>query len=59
MMSKQANPEGIKWPTDKAKYDKNYLKLYGEPCHHCGGVGGKVGMYSCEKCNGIGYVEKK
>jgi len=24
----KANPEGMKWPTDKAKYDENYLKIF-------------------------------
>jgi len=51
--------EKMKWPADKPKYDKNYLRLYGKPCPHCGGVGGKVGMYPCDNCKGLGYVEKK
>jgi len=26
----KANPEGMKWPTDKARYDKNYQKIFEE-----------------------------
>ena len=60
-MNKKANPEGIKWPTNKARYDKNYLRLYGKPCPHCGGTDLVFGAASgpiirCFKCGGIGYV---
>lgn len=27
-MATKANSEGIKWPTNKAKYDKNYIKIF-------------------------------
>lgn len=54
----KANPESMKWPTNKAIYDMNYLRLYGKVCPRCGGVGGKVGMYPCDYCRGIGWVEK-
>ena len=27
-MAQKANPESMKWPTDKAKYDKNYQKIF-------------------------------
>ena len=27
-MAAKANPESMKWPTDKAKYDKNYQKIF-------------------------------
>ncbi len=54
----KANPEGMKWPTDKARYDKNYLKLFGKQCPKCKGEGW-LGIYICSKCNGIGWVEKQ
>lgn len=31
----KANPEAMKWPTDKAKYDKNYIKTFGMDCKDC------------------------
>lgn len=46
--------EKMKWPTDKAKYDRNYLRLYGKRCLLCKGY-----KDFCEKCNGIGWVEKR
>lgn len=50
-MSKKANPEGIKWPTDKAKYDRNYLRLYGEKemniCDDCGKAKEDVHLTTC------------
>jgi len=63
-MTKRANPEGIKWPSDKKRYDKNYLRLFGKLCPLCKGksrrVSAKYGAEwsTCTKCNGIGYVEK-
>lgn len=27
--------ESQKWPTDKAKYDKNYQKIFGMRCINC------------------------
>ena len=27
--------EKMKWPTDKAKYDKNYTKIFGVDCKKC------------------------
>jgi len=59
---KMAINEKQKWPTDKRKYDKNYLRLYGEKCPVCGGTGGGAAagwMHCCPKCKGLGYVEKK
>lgn len=58
-MAKQANPEGMKWPTDKARYDKNYLRLFGKVCSECSGIGivdGDGIAYKCINCNGLGYV---
>ena len=55
----KANPESIKWPTDKPRYDKNYLRLYGKQCPICGGRGVYEGTETtCVNCNGLGYVEK-
>ena len=49
---------------DKARYDKNYLRLYGKRCPMCmGNIRGiphnKGGWITCPKCNGYGYVEKR
>jgi len=60
-MSKKANPEGMKWPTNKKQYDINYLKIFGRKCFLCGGTGGGavVGwIRCCPKCKGSGYIEK-
>ena len=65
-MSKQSNPEAMKWPTDKPRYDKNYLRLYGKQCPVCDGNGKILKAYSmtaileetCSKCKGLGKVEK-
>ena len=57
-----------KWPTDKPRYDKNYLRLYGKPCLKCKGTGLQYEPLSyeengkdipeCPDCNGVGYVWK-
>ncbi len=60
-MAKKANPEGMKWPTDKAKYDRNWIKLFGKPCPYCGGTGGGAmagWLRCCPRCKGLGKVEK-
>ena len=44
--------EKQKWPTDKPRYDKNYLRLYGKPCPVCTG---RQEVLACWKCGGIGY----
>lgn len=57
--------ESQKWPADKAKYDKNYLKLFGKLCPLCEGKPRGIlakygaGWTTCTRCNGIGYVEKE
>lgn len=51
-MARKSNPEGIKWPTDKAKYDKNYIKIFGRKCPKCLGLG----YIKCDKCNGLGRI---
>ena len=39
----KANPEAMKWPTDKARYDKNYQKIFNPTktiiCKYCKGDG--------------------
>jgi len=51
--------ERQKYPTDKAKYDKEYLRLFGKQCPVCGGWGVYEGTETtCENCGGCGYVEK-
>ena len=50
-MSKKANPEGIKWPTDKPRYDKNWVKIFGVTCRYCKGQG-------CPACNWMGGFDK-
>lgn len=46
--------ERQKWPTDKARYDKNYEKIFGKTmiiCKHC-----KDG---CPACNWMGFFWTK
>jgi len=60
--------ERQKWPSNKKRYDKNYLRLFGKKCPKCKGIGLKYeplsyeedgrDIPSCVNCNGIGYVEK-
>ena len=53
--------EKMKWPTDKDKYDRNWIKLYGKSCPYCRGTGGgaKAGWtILCPRCRGLGKVEK-
>ena len=62
-MTTKANPEGIKWPTDKPRYDKNYLRLYGKKCPLCNGKARGLphkdgGWITCSQCKGLGKVEK-
>ena len=56
-----AKNEKQKWPSNKIKYDKNYLRLFGKCCPECRGIGivdGDGIAYKCTDCNGIGYVRK-
>ena len=54
--------EKMKWPTDKPRYDKNYLKLYGKQCPVCDGdeiildYNNPPSYITCFECGGIGYV---
>ena len=54
-----------RWPTDKDKYDKNYLRLFGIKCSQCDGSGiltydSKLKkIIECGTCKGLGYKEKK
>jgi DnaJ-class molecular chaperone len=57
--------EHQKWPTNKRKYDQEYLRVFGQVCPKCNGnTMGKdeLGLPDpelvCNKCNGLGYVEK-
>lgn len=53
--------EKQKWPTNKKKFDKEYLRIYGEKCPECHGIGlteDLTGQYMCNKCFGVGYIEK-
>ncbi len=59
--------EAQKWPTDKSRYDFNYLRIHGERCDACKGRGyyddkvpGKKKRVctTCLICGGIGYVKK-
>jgi len=60
--------EKIKWPTDKARYDANYLRIFGERCDVCKGKGyhedkvpnmKKKVKTTCILCQGLGYIEKE
>ena len=64
-MSKQSNPEAMKWPTNKARYDRNYQKLFKEQCPICLGCGklqvaNRHGweLKPCSNCKGSGYIKK-
>jgi len=62
-MSKEIN-EHQKWPTDKRRYDRNYLRMFGKKCPKCNGDGvtrrheQPPYIRECTLCNGLGYVEK-
>ena len=69
-MTKKVNPEALKWPSNKDKYDREYLRIFGIKCTHCNGTGWikehdpEIGAlqgveYYCPYCNGIGYIKKK
>ena len=50
-MAKKIN-EFPKWPTDKPRYDKNWIMIFGKICPDCNGVG-------CSECKGLGKVDWK
>ncbi len=60
------NSEAMKWPTNKHKYDRNYLRLYGVKCPECHGTGelrsdlmtGCDPDIKCDTCDGLGYTER-
>ncbi len=61
-MSKRANPEGQKYPTNKKQYDENWLRIFGKVCPNCGGskliLSKEKTAITCPRCLGIGRVEK-
>jgi len=63
-MSKEIN-EYQKWPTDKKRYDRNYLRYHGKVCPKCNGDGEArwhkqpPHVRLCALCNGLGYVERE
>lgn len=53
--------ENQKYPTDKATYDRNYLRAYGKPCIACDTQGyfkDNGIKTTCIICNGVDYIEK-
>jgi len=59
--------EKQKWPQDKRKYDREYLRVFGVKCPDCKGVGQLIranwqdditAMEDCKICKGLGYIEK-
>lgn len=54
--------EKQKYPTNKRRYDRNYLRAHGQVCPDCMGAGlDKIftNPVTCKKCDGLGYVEKE
>lgn len=60
--------ESQKWPTDKARYDANYLRLFGEQCDVCHGRGYHEDVVphmkqrvrtTCLICGGTGKLKSK
>jgi hypothetical protein len=50
-------------PVNKAKYDSNYLKTFGQRCPECNGSGfdcdgDPCSMSRCILCEGIGFIER-
>jgi hypothetical protein len=53
-------------PVKKPKYDRNYLRVFGDICECCNGVGAMVSYdddgiptaFLCPECNGYQFVEK-
>jgi len=54
-----------KYPTDKKKWDKNWLRIFGVKCPVCMGWGIQSNTIDteneqkCPKCNGNGFVERE
>ena len=50
-----------KWPTDKKKWDRNWLRIFGKKCWFCKGKGyleNDEKCIPCKVCGCIGYTEK-
>ncbi len=60
-MSHEAGKGDLYRPVDRDKYDKNYLRVYGDKCPKCLGSGriAGVGFRDCEYCDGVGYIERR
>lgn len=57
-----------KYPTDKKKFDANWLRIFGKKCKRCGGDGSWhsvmgftkiIDIVKCPECDGFGYVERE
>ena len=45
---------------DQKKYDKNYLRIFGDECPVCLGSGMTDNTWGqCPNCDGIGYIKKE
>jgi hypothetical protein len=47
-----------KYPTDKQKFDENYMRVFGVRCTRCNPKGLANGKRDCLKCGGLGWVKK-
>ena len=51
-------------PCDQARYDRNYIAIFGKDCIHCGGLGKTVKAgyadtwEGCFFCKGLGRVDR-
>jgi len=52
-------------PYDQARYDRNYIAIFGKDCWFCNGKGKVLAVkqkctkeVDCPDCNGIGRIDK-